>query len=135
MLRAVFHLALRQTEGLIASVLRLLGIDLPVPDRSTIARGARTVTLPRTRPCVSGAIHWLVDRTGLKLRGPGEWLVEKHGTKRRRSWRKLHIGGDAQSGRIMAITLTNRAIDDTAQVGPLLEQVTGPVATFSGDVA
>src|SRR4051795_5384166 len=30
-LRAVFRLALRQTEGLIGSVLQLLGLDLPVP--------------------------------------------------------------------------------------------------------
>ena len=33
-LRAVFRLALRQTEGLIASVLRLLGLDLAAPDHS-----------------------------------------------------------------------------------------------------
>ena len=51
MLRAVFHLALRQTEGLISSILHLLGIDLPVPDHSTIARRARTVKLPsKARP-------------------------------------------------------------------------------------
>jgi hypothetical protein len=30
--------------------------------------------------------------------GAGEWLVEKHGTSRRRSWRKLHIGVDADTG-------------------------------------
>jgi hypothetical protein len=31
-LRAVFRLALRQTEGLIGSILQLLGLDLAVPD-------------------------------------------------------------------------------------------------------
>jgi hypothetical protein len=31
-LRAVFHLALRQTEGLIGSILQLLGLDLAVPE-------------------------------------------------------------------------------------------------------
>ena len=31
-LRAVFRLPLRQTEGLIGSVLQLLGLDLPVPE-------------------------------------------------------------------------------------------------------
>ena len=40
-LRAVFRLALRQTEGLIASLLRLLGLDLAAPDHSTISRRAR----------------------------------------------------------------------------------------------
>ena len=33
-LRAVFRLALRQTEGLIGSILQLLDLDLPVPDHS-----------------------------------------------------------------------------------------------------
>ena len=40
-LRAVFRLALRQTEGLIASILPLLGLDLAAPDHSTIAVAAR----------------------------------------------------------------------------------------------
>jgi hypothetical protein len=35
-LRAVFRLALRQTEGLIGSVLKLLGLDLAVPDHSAL---------------------------------------------------------------------------------------------------
>lgn len=135
MLRAVFRLALRQTEGLIGSVLQLLGLDLPVPDHSTLARRARTVTLPEAPRASSGPTHLLVDSTGLKLCGPGEWLIEKHGTRKRRSWRKLHVGVDAASGRVVAATLTDRAIDDAAQVGPLLDQVPGPVAALTGDSA
>lgn len=135
MLRAVFRLALRQTEGLIGSVLRLLGLELPVPDHSTIARRARTVALPQSQPSIDGSLHLLVDSTGLKLDGLGEWSIEKHGNSKRRSWRKLHIGVDAQSGRIVAATLTDRAIDDAAEVGPLLDQIAGPVATLTGDGA
>ena len=41
-LRAVFRLALRQTEGLIGSILQLLGLDLAVPDHSTLSRRAET---------------------------------------------------------------------------------------------
>src|SRR3712207_9486399 len=48
-LRAVFRLALRQTEGLIGSALRLLGLDLPVPDHSTLSRRAETLAVPRPR--------------------------------------------------------------------------------------
>ncbi|MGY0790297.1 IS5 family transposase [Azospirillum argentinense] len=135
MLRAVFRLALRQTEGLIASVLQLLGLELPVPDHSTLARRARTMTLPEAPRSSGGPIHLLVDSTGLKLCGPGEWLIEKHGTKKRRPWKKLHVGIDAQSGRIVAATLTDRAVDDAAQVGPLLDQIAGPVAALTGDGA
>ena len=133
-LRAVFRLALRQTEGLIGSILQLLGLDLAVPDHSTLSRRAETLEVPRPK-AGSAPVHLLVDSTGLKLCGPGEWLVEKHGTKRRRSWRKLHLATDADTGRIVASVLTDKDADDGSQVGPLLDQVDGPVASFTGDGA
>jgi Transposase DDE domain len=77
--------------------------------------------------------HLLVDSSGLKLGGPGEWLVEKHGTSKRRSWRKLHIGFDAVTGRIVASILTDRDVDDASQVEPLLDQIAEPVELFLGD--
>src|SRR3954467_7824936 len=140
-LRAVFRLAYRQTEGLIGSVIHLLGLDLPVPDHTTLSRRAATLEVPRPRSSSpdggsrSQPLHLLVDSTGLKLCGPGEWLIEKHGTKTRRSWKMLHIGRDADTGQIVAATLTGREADDGAQVGPLLDQVTGPVASVTGDGA
>ena len=133
-LRAVFRLALRQTEGLIGSIIALLGLDLAIPDHSTLSRRAEALALPRLLPDTA-PVHLLVDSTGLRLCGPGEWLVEKHGSKRRRAWRKLHIGTDANTGQIVAAELTTHDIDDGSQVGPLLEQVTRPVASFTGDGA
>ena len=79
-LRAVFHLALRQTEGLIGSVLQLIGVDLPVPDFSTLSRRAQSLELPVQPRAPGGMIHLMIDSSGLKLSGPGEWLVAKHGT-------------------------------------------------------
>src|SRR5881398_2144619 len=135
-LRAVFRLGLRQTEGLIGSILRLLGLDLAVPDHTTLSRRAGTLEVPRPRSDPgSGPVHLLVDSTGLKLGGPGEWLVEKHGTKTRRSWRTLHLGVDADTGQIVAAALTTNDVDDGSQAGPLLDQVAGPVASFTGDGA
>lgn len=133
-LRAVFRLALRQTEGLIRSIIRLLGLDLAVPDHSTLSR--RAETLPVVRAGSSGVpVHLLVDSTGLRLCGPGEWLVEKHGARTRRSWRKLHLGVDADSGEIVAAELNSNDVDDGSRVGPLLDQVGRPVASFIGDGA
>ena len=100
-LRAVFRLALRQTEGLIGSILALLGLDLGVPDHSTLSRRAEALEVPRPR-CGREPVHLLVDSTGVRLCGPGEWLEEKHGTKRRRPWKKLHLATDADTGRIVA---------------------------------
>jgi len=138
----VFRLALRQTEGLIGSLIGLLGLDVPVPDHTTLCRRAATLEVPRPR---SGSrsdyghdtepVHLLVDSTGLKLCGPGEWLIEKHGTKTRRSWRKLHLGRDADTGQIVAATLTTHDVDDGSQVDPLLDQVDGQIASFTGDGA
>src|ERR687893_628338 len=133
-LRAVFRLPLRQTEGLIGSILQLLGLDLAVPDHSTLSRRAETLEVLRPK-AGSEPVHLLVDSTGLKLCGPGEWLVEKHGSKRRRSWRKLHITTDADTGRIVALVLTDKDADDGSQVGPLLDRVDGPVASLTADGA
>src|SRR5918911_2240890 len=69
-LRAVFRLGLRQTEGLIGSILGLLGLHLRVPDHSTLSRRAETLEVPRpTRSSVdtdgeSEPMHLLVDSTG-----------------------------------------------------------------------
>lgn len=98
----------------------------PGGDAGGAAFTARTGTEP---------LHLLVDSTGLKLCGSGEWLVEQHGTKTRRSWRKLHIGVDAITEQIVAAGLTTNNVDDGSQVGPLLDQMTEPVASFTGDGA
>src|SRR5919202_5243909 len=132
-LRAVFRLGLHQTEGLLESIVHLLGLELAVPDHSTLSRRAETLPLPRLRSG-SEPVHLLVDSTGLKLCGPGEWLAEKQG-KTRRAWRKLHLGVDADTGRIVAAVLTTHDVDDGSQVGPLLDQVEAPVASFTADGA
>ena len=117
-LRAVFRLALRQTEGLIG----LLRLDLAVPDHSTLSRRAETLEVPRPKASASAEpVHLLVDSTGLKLCGAGEWLHEKHGTKVRRSRRKLHLGMDAVTGKVVASLLTTKDVDNGSQVCPLLD--------------
>jgi hypothetical protein len=55
-LRAVFHLALRQTQGLIASILQMLGLDLSVPDYPTLSRRARNLELPAQPRATGGAL-------------------------------------------------------------------------------
>src|SRR3954447_17292049 len=127
---------------MIGSLMRLLGLALPVPDHTTLSRRAAALEVPRPR---SGSnadagreaapVRLLVDSTGLKLGGPGEWLIEKHGTKTRRSWRALHLGVDADTGEIVAATLTTPDVDDGSQAGPLLDQVAGPVVSFTADGA
>ena len=132
----MFRLALRQTEGLIGSLMGLLGLDLAVPDHSTLSRPAATVEVPRPRASPgAGPLQLLVDSMGLKLCGTGEWLHERHGTRVRRSWRKLHLGVDAGPGRIVASLLTTKDVDDVSHVAPLLDRIGEPLASFTADGA
>src|SRR4051794_19812587 len=125
---------MREPWGLIGSILQLLALDLAVPDHSTLSRRAETLEVPRPQ-AGRAPMHLLVDSTGLKFCGPGEWLTEKHGTKRRRAWRVLHLATDADTGRIVASVLTDKDADDGSQVGPLLDQIEGAVASVTGDGA
>ena len=112
-----------------------------MPDHTTLSRRSSTLAVPRPQLSNIGDAdnaqppNLLVDSTGLKLCGAGEWLVEKHGTRRRRAWRKLHLGVDAGTGQIVAATLTAKEVDDAAQIGPLLDQVTGSLASVTADGA
>ena len=134
-LRAIFRLALRQSEGLIGSIMQMLGIDLPVPDHTTLSRRACGLPVQPRQRAGAGELHLIVDSTGLKLRGAGEWLFEKHGTAKRRAWRKLHIGIDAGSGEIVVFDLTDKDVDDATHVERLLEQLTEAPASFTADGA
>lgn len=133
-LRAVFHLALRQTEGFVRSLLRLMGLDLPAPDHTTLSRRSKAVEVPRQGRTEDGPIHLIVDSSGLKIAGKGDWHVHKHGVRARRGWRKLHIGVDEQ-GFIVASDLTESGADDAHQVPGLLDQVTADLDRFTADGA
>src|SRR5215211_8686907 len=134
MLRLVFHLALRQAEGFARSALRLLGQELRVPDHTTLSRRSRGFAgrQPSASPC--GPMHLVIDSTGLKLFGKGEWDFEKHG-RARRSWRKLHIAVDSETGEIVASVLTGHDAGDASQVPASLEQVEGEIASVMADGA
>ena len=131
----MFHLALRQAEGFARSVLALLGLDLAVPDHSTLSRRGRAFAgrQPRAR-AGTGPMHLVLDSTGLELFGQGEWCAAKHGRLRRR-WLKLHIGVDATTGEITSHVVTHGEGDDAAQVPALLRQCEGTITSLTSDGA
>ena len=132
-LREVYHLPLRATEGLVRSLMGLLGLPLPVPDYSTLSRRARAleVSLARSRRIK----HLVVDSTGLKLYGEGEWRVRARNWSKRRTWRKLHIAMDADSHEITAALITNKEVVDPRELPRLLRQVGPPVTRVYADGA
>jgi transposase len=136
MLRLAFHLALRQTEGLMGSIFGLLGVLLSTPDHSTLSRRASKMTsFSKGCSLPEGPVHLLIDSTGLKVFGAGEWLQEKHGVRARRTWKKLHLAVDADTGMVMASTLTGNDIGDPSQVAPLLDQIEATIASVTADGA
>ena len=135
MLRAAFKLALRQIEGLMTSVLSLMGLTISAPDHTTVSRRATTLPVIPATSVPLGPLHVLIDSTGLQVYGAGQWLEAKHGAKSRRKWRKLHLAVDAASGMIVAQTLTDQETDDPCQAAPLLDQIDDPIGQVTAEGA
>ena len=110
-LRLVFGLPLRQTEGFVRSVLALMGADLDAPDHTTLSRRSQPLAVMLRRIPALGPIHLIVDSTGLSIVGQGAWAAAKHGGHGKRGWKKLHLGVD-RSGVIVAQALTDAHVDD-----------------------
>ena len=132
-LRVVFSLPLRQTEGFLDSLLRLMGLNLKAPDHTTLSRRNQIVAVPPLTRSYDGPIDLIVDSTGLKILGCGEWNAHKHkASKKRRDWRKLHIGVDAE-GFIVAAELTASSRDDASTLPALLDTIEVPIRRFTAD--
>ncbi len=135
MLRELFRLPYRQTEGLGRALMNLLDIDVPIPSFTLLAKRAGKLQIALDISHVRGPIDVVVDSTGLKIVGEGEWRQAAYQTPKRRSWRKLHLFIDAETQEIVAEELTNRSRDDAKQVRGLLAQVDQPIGKLYGDGA
>ena len=115
----------------------LLGLGVGVPDHTTFSRRGPGLALAGSlaRAQARGPVHVVIDATGLKVHGVGEWLAETHGERGRRMSRKPHLAVDADTGEILASALTTSEEGDASQVSPLLEQITGPIASVIADGA
>lgn len=124
MLKTVFKLAYRQATGFTQSLLTIMGFKaLKVPSYTQVNRRVKELDIQPVPIKAKGPITIAIDSTGVKIFGEGEWKVRKHGYSKRRTWRKLHLGVDPQSGFIHCHTLTENDIDDGSQLRPLLAQV------------
>jgi len=122
-LKVLFGLPLRQTTGFVASLLKLVGLDWSVPDYSTLCRRQRIQSVAIPYKGSAGPLHLLIDSTGIKAEGEGEWNARKHGGSKRRLWRKIHIGIDAETLEIRAIEVTSSSIGDAPMLPDLLNQI------------
>ncbi len=135
MLRELFRLPYRQTEGLGRSLAQLMQVDVAIPDFTSLAKRAAKLEIALDVADRQGPIDVVVDSTGLKVFGEGEWKTRKHGVSKRRTWRKLHLAVNPDTQEIEAEVLTENCGHDADQVEELLEQIDSPINSFAGDGA
>jgi hypothetical protein len=133
-LGSVYRLPLRQTEGFVRSLFSLMGVVIPVPDHTTLARRRRTVAIDMHTSAHTQPTDIVLDSTGLKFLGPGEWDRAKHG-ERRRAWRKLHVSVDPATSEIVAHELTDSDASDAVMAGTLVAASGGHIRRVIADGA
>lgn len=136
-IKCLFGLALRQSLGLVESLLRMASLDWRVPDFSTVSRRQKSLQVQLPYRASACALDLLVDSTGIKFLGEGEWKRKKHGAEYRRQWRKVHLGIDASTLEIRAIEVTDNSVGDAPMLPELLGQIPPdePIASVSADGA
>ena len=132
-MRELFRLPYRQTEGLGRSLVKLMQVDVTIPDFTSLAKRAAKLGVSLDVAGRRGPIDVVVDSTGLKVYGEGEWKMRTHGKSKRRTWRKLHLAVNPKTQEIEAEVLTENSGHDADQVQDLLDQIPVPVDTFCGD--
>ena len=137
MVKVLFGLPLRQTIGMVASILSMAELDWPVPDFSTLSRRQKTITVQIPSRRAAGPLNLLVDSTGIKFLGDGEWLARKHGSHRRRQYRKVHLAMDTATGDVRAVAFTSSDKGDSPVLPDLLDQFPPDeqIGTVTGDGA
>ena len=133
-LRLVFRVPVRQAEGVLRSVLSLMGVDLAAPDHTTLSRRSQSLAVAFRRSPSRGPIHLIVDSTGRSIVGEGEWAAVQHGGRGHRGWKTRHLAVD-RGGVIVAHALTEPTVD-AATIGiDLIETVDDEIARVTADAA
>ena len=122
-------------EGFGRSLMRLMGLDLPVPDHTHLSRRVRRLVVQIPRREHTGPIHVVVDSTGLKVFGEGEWKVRQHGAGKRRTWLKVDLAVDADAKDVVGVEVTTAAWTDGEVFGGLIGQIDGAIEQIDGDGA
>ncbi len=136
-LKTVFHLPLRALQGFAQSLRDLAFADLPVPNYTTVCRRTQTLLVKPPVMRSSERLHLVIDSTGVKVYGEGEWKVRRYGYSKRRTWRKVHLALDANTGQLRAALMTHQDVADGEVLPELLDQIPAgdPIDTIGGDGA
>lgn len=134
MIRSLFRLPLRATQGFMEGVVELVDLPLAVPDYTTLGRRGGSLLIDIERFRTGSPVVAVIDSSGLKVYGEGEWKMRIHGKAKRRTWRKIHLSIDATTHEIIAVTLTKSNVHDSRETAKLLP-VDENIATVHADGA
>lgn len=134
-LRVVYHLPLRQTEGLICSIAEMMKVNMEIPDYTTLCRRGRRLRVDLKATASQQARHIVIDPTGVRLYGEAEWKARQHGASKRRTWRTVHLAVDRDSGEIIASEVSGSDVGDCELLPTLLERIDGQIAAVGADGA
>jgi len=135
--RGMFGLPLRQTVGLVASLIEMAGLNWPVPGYSTLCRRQARIAIQIPHRRSRQPLKLLIDSTDIRFRGDGEWLARKHGATRRRERRKVHLAMDTTTDDIRRVEFTSSHQGDSPILPELLSQIpaTEDIETVTADGA
>ena len=134
-LKSVYRQKLRQTIGFARSLFQLMSVELALPHYSTLSRRAKRLNIDLSVTPAQGSRHVVIDSTGVKVYGEGEWKARKHGVSKRRTWLKLHVGIDEETGEILAAVVTPNSTGDSEVLGELLDEIDDEIEQVSADGA
>ena len=134
-LKSVYRQKLRQTIGFARSLFQLMSVELALPHYSTLSRRAKRLNIDLSVTPAQGSRHVVIDSTGVKVYGEGEWKARKHGISKRRTWLKLHVGIDEETGEILAAVVTPNSTGDSEVLGEMLDEIDDEIEQVSADGA
>ncbi len=132
-IREVFRLPLRALVGFLSSLILILGLKLNIPSYSQISRRSAGLNKELKRFFKKGAKDIVFDSSGLKVYGEGEWKVKQYGASKRRTWRKIHVGINPDTGDILLCELTKNSASDSDVACSLLDEMKGKIERAFGD--
>lgn len=125
--KGIFSLSPRATEGFPNSIFGLMNVDYVSPGYSCLSKRARLAQIEYKRPSRGEVAHVVIDSTGVKTFGEGK--------QQRRRWRKMHLAVDAKTHEVMAAQVSLDSVGDNQVLSSLLNPLRRRIKQVSADGA
>lgn len=136
-IKQLYCLPYRQTEGFIEDIFRQINLNLNVVSYTQIQR--RQSDLAVNIRCEEHFkrvnIDVVIDSTGLMVYGEGEWKVRQHGKSKNRQWIKMSLASQPDTLEIVSQVITFNDVDDAETGVEIISQIKENIKSCAGDGA